>query len=289
MMSHKKIFVLLLPVFLMFVMAFALPVWAQESPDSGENKTEFEGIVLFSDGEPVSETVETMIESSTAGAYLSAVDQGSVTLNAEDIYGAEAGVYIDVDTSGSVTLNSQNIQSEASGLEIIAGSGTVNVKNEGFIDGYTAVSMLNKDAALDVNAGQVDSIVGISIQALGGTTKAESGDIYADGYGVIIDASDESSAPVVTVNVNGGIRDQVASGSWEEEIIDDPIEPIETEMDAKAAENESSDEVTPYDDEWWEEDLDGEWVEDEDHDWIDDDWGGDWDDEKEKPIDERRF
>lgn len=279
-MKIKKNFVLLLSAFLIFVMAFAAPVWAQDSLDSDENKTGSEGIVLISEGDPISPPDETMIESSTVGAYLSAVNTGSVALIAESIYGTEAGVYIDVDSSGSVTLNSQSIQSEASALEIIAGSGTVNVENEGFIDGYTAVSMVNEDAKLDVIAGQIDSIVGISIQALGGATKAESEDIYADGYGVIVDASAKSSAPVVTVNVNGGIWDQVAAGSWEEE------EPIELDMDAKAAEDESSDEIDPYDDEWWEQDLDGTWTGDEDdNEWNDVDWGDDWDDDEEEPID----
>ena len=266
--KQNQRFVFFLTAFLMLVMACA--VSAQESTDPDTGKTVQESIVLKADGETISKTVEEPIESEGTAVSLSAVNQGSVTLTAQDIFGIQTGALIETESNGTAVLNSYSIASEAAGLSVYAESGKVNVHNEGFIDGYRAVSLINEGAEVDINAGELDSVVGVSITASGGTTKLESDDIYAEGYGVIVDAAAENSAPVVTVAVNGGISDQYASESWEDEINEDPIEPIETQTEAKEAEGELSEESDPED----------TWIEDDDDFyWGDDSWDGSWDDE----------
>lgn len=266
--KQNQWFIFFLTVFLMLVMACA--VSAQENADADTGKTVQEDIVLRADGETISKTVEEPIESEGTAVSLSAVNQGSVTLTAQDIYGTQTGASIETESDGTVVLNSYSIASEAAGLSVYAESGKVNVHNDGFIDGYRAVSLINEGAEADIHAGELDSVIGVSITASGGTTKLESDDIYAEGYGVIVDAAAEISAPVVTVTVNGGITDQYASDSWEDEIIEDPIDPIETQTEAKDAEGDLSEETDP----------EGDWIEDDDDfDWGDDNWDGSWDDE----------
>ncbi len=266
--KQNQRFVFFLTAFLMLVMACA--VSAQESTDPDTGKTVQESIVLKADGETISKTVEEPIESEGTAVSLSAVNQGSVTLTAQDIFGTQTGASIETESDGTAVLNSYSIASEAAGLSVYAESGKVNVHNDGFIDGYRAVSLINEGAEADIHAGELDSVVGVSITASGGTTKLESDDIYAEGYGVIVDAAAENSAPVVTVTVNGGITDQYASDSWENEINEDPIAPIETQTEAKDAEGDLSEETDP----------EGDWIEDDDKfNWGDDNWDGSWDDE----------
>ena len=185
--KQNQRFVFFLTALLMLVMACA--VSAQESTDPDTGKTVQEDIVLRADGETISKTVEEPIESEGTAVSLSAVNQGSVTLTAQDIFGTQTGASIETESDGTAVLNSYSIASEAAGLSVYAESGKVNVHNDGFIDGYRAVSLINEGAEADIHAGELDSVVGVSITASGGTTKLESDDIYAEGYGVIVDGS----------------------------------------------------------------------------------------------------
>ena len=305
-MKQIKWFTLLIAVSLMLGMVFTGPVCADEGddpciaagtcdepePDEGDPDedmfSEEEGIAVIADGASQSIILENSIDSGGTGVALTAVNGGSITLTVSDeegtpdIYGVDAGVDITAENAGSaVSVSSYAIDSDAVGLAVAAGEGTeVKVTNEIFIGGNTAVDIINDGGNVTVENGAVDGVVGVSVLSGAGETTVSTEDISANGYGVILDISDveglsKVQAPKVTVTVDGEITDFLNEKPSDDDPgfePDDPIDEIAEKTDAGG----SSDDLTPYDEDWWKDFKDDPEVWQEDEDWG---TGSDWDGE----------
>ena len=303
-MLTKKNFALLFTAFILFVMCFSFPVLAEDTDCEGsacedtttdidqicddescedieETEAYSDGIVLFADGNSVSHQLEDSIDSESIGAELSAVNGGTITFSATSdegsafIYGEIIGISVSTEGSGSsVKVNADGIDSEGTGIYINAGVGaTVKVSNESSVSGYTAVDIINDGSMAELSAGNVEGVIGLGILASSGKTTADSGDITADGYGVLIDAikAKDSDAPVVSVTVDGDITDSFAATPDDGSGIEQPDDP-EDVYEGKDAE-----------------DPEAGWVDidtDDMPDTGDGEWEYDWDADEEEAADE---
>lgn len=280
-MIRKKWFTLLLTALLLSVMTYTVPVWAEEGGNCENPEAECEiicqdsecedifddqnGIYIYADGENKTTTLEYSIDSENIGAELTALNSGTITLNATndegsaDIYGTESGVYIDAQGGSKVTANTAGIASDGSGLEVKAETGTiVDVINEGMIGGYNAFLAANNGGKVTLKTDDIQGVVGVGIFSGAGETTVTSNAIAIEEYGVIVDVYKEegdAGAPKVTVTVNGDITDDLAIEVDPDSGFDvepDPEDPEDAVL--KAADTDEGD---PYSEAWWNDAAEG--------------------------------
>lgn len=279
-MKQRKWFVVLFAAFLLSVMAFSVPVWADENsstcnPDAAECDCTGDecpdipegvgGIYIYADGTSESKTLESNIESEETAAELIALNNGSITLNAADdegsseIYGTETGLSINTKSGGKVTANTAGIGSEGTGIDVNAEAGTtVNITNEDYLDGYDAFYAVNNGGDVTLDTADIWGVVGVGIYSGAGTTTVTTNSITVEEYGVAVDVYKDDTAdaaPKVTVTVNGDITDDVAGNEipdveYDEPEPEDPENPDDPEDETvlKAADVDADD---PYSEEWW--------------------------------------
>ena len=281
-MKQGKWSVILFAAFLLSVMAFSVPVWAQEiSPTCDSDDVECDctgdecpdipvdmgGIYIYADdGDSKSKQLDSNIDSEDIGVELEAVNSGSIELTAEseegsvsEIYGVETGVLITAESNGSVTANTAGIESEGTALEVYAGAGTtVKVTNQGYLDGYNAFYTENNGGMVTLNTEDIQGVVGVSVDADAGTTTVATGSISVEEYGVDISvlsdstSGESSNVPKVSVTVNGDITDNLGEKVDPDSGYEVPDDPVESSV-SKSADTDDGD---PYSEDWWN-DVDG--------------------------------
>lgn len=270
-MIRKNWFILLFAALLLSVMTYAVPVFADdeiicEDSECEDIFDEENGIYVYADGTNEDKTLEYSIYAEEIGAELIALNSGSITLNttededsAPDIYGAESGMLIDAGSDSRVTANTAGIDSDRIGLGINADAGaTVEVTNQGMLDGYNAFYVNNNGGKVSLKTDEVQGVVGIGIISGSGETTVDTTNINAEEYGVAVDVSKEEGkvAPKVTVTVNGDITDDLSIEPDPDSGYDRPEDPEEPEEpDDSAAKAADGDD--PYSDAWWSDAISG--------------------------------